>query len=281
MRNIFGASIAALALTIATPAMAQDDAAMQGDETSQEDLDAFADMMTGLFQPEPLTAEQEARLPAARGIVGTMMPEGFYDKMMTDMLDSMLQPMLAMFSAPELVLGGRLAVDAEAIEELDEAQQREIMNMLDPAFDARGSTILEVITGNMGDMFTVMEEPMRQGLSKAYAARFDAGQLEEIAAFFATPTGKVFAEESMALMADPQVMQSMMQSMPAMLGEMGDMDEAMAEAMAALPEERAYEDLSAEERARLADLLNVDPADLPEIVMPPKPMDGADDDTEM
>lgn len=277
MRKMFGASIATFALAVATPAMAQDAAVPQDEEPTQEELEEFANMMGGLFQAEPLTAEQEARLPAAQSIVGTMMPDGFYDKMMADMMDSMLRPLMSMFSSPELVLGGRLAVDSEAIAKLDEAQQREIMAMLDPAYDTRADAMMEVIAGNMGGMFAVMEEPMRQGLSRAYAARFDEGQLAEIAAFFATPTGGLYARESMALFADPQVMQSTMQALPAMMGEVGDMDVTMREAMATLPAERAYEDLSAAERARLATLLGVDAADLSDIVQPPKPVEELDD----
>ncbi|MEC7534302.1 MAG: DUF2059 domain-containing protein, partial [Pseudomonadota bacterium] len=164
------------------------------------------------------------------------------------MMDKMLRPMLTMFSQPEFVLGARLTVDAEAIEALEQAEQAELTAMLDPAYQARGDAMVAVLTSRMGGMFTAMEGPMREGLSKAYAVRFDDAQLADIAAFFATPTGGEYARESMALFADPQVMQASMQALPAMMSGFGDIESAMREAMAALPAERGYGDLTEAQR---------------------------------
>ena len=133
--------------------------------------------------------------------------------------------------------------------------------------------MVEVLTLRMGGMFSAMEAPMREGLSKAYAVRFDEGQLADIAAFFATPTGREYARESMALFADPQVMQASMQALPAMMNGFGDIESAMREAMAALPAERGYGDLTGAQRQRMAELLDVDPAQLADLVNPPKPLD--------
>lgn len=232
-------------------------------------------MMAGLFQTEPLTEEQNARLPAAQAVVGEMMPDGFYGEMMAGMMDKMLRPMLTMFSQPEFVLGARLTVDAEAIEALEEAEQAELTAMLDPAYQARGDAMVAVLTSRMGGMFTAMEGPMREGLSNAYAVRFDDAQLADIAAFFATPTGGEYARESMALFADPQVMQASMQALPAMMSGFGDIESAMREAMEALPAERGYGDLTEAQRERMAELLDVDPAQLADLVNPPKSMDDA------
>ena len=147
--------------------------------------------------------------------------------------------------------------------------------MLDPAYEARGDAMVGVLTSRMGGMFTAMEGPMREGLSKAYAVRFDDAQLADIAAFFATPTGGEYARESMALFADPQVMQASMQALPAMMSGFGDIESAMREAMAALPAERGYGDLTEAQRERMAELLDVDPAQLADLVNPPKSMDDA------
>ena len=274
MKKIVNA-MAAAALVCAVPAAAQEDSEHSESAMSPGDLDEFAGMMAGLFQTEPLTEEQNARLPAAQAVVGEMMPDGFYGEMMAGMMDKMLRPMLTMFSQPEFVLGARLAVDAEAIEALEEAEQAELTAMLDPAYEARGDAMVAVLTSRMGGMFTAMEGPMREGLSKAYAVRFDDAQLADIAAFFATPTGGEYARESMALFADPQVMQASMQALPAMMSGFGDIESAMREAMAALPAERGYGDLTEAQRERMAELLDVDPAQLADLVNPPKPMDDA------
>ncbi len=274
MKKIVNA-MAAAALVCAVPAAAQEDPEHSQSALSPGELDEFAGMMAGLFQTEPLTEEQNARLPAAQAVVGEMMPDGFYGEMMAGMMDKMLRPMLTMFSQPEFVLGARLTVDAEAIEALEEAEQAELTAMLDPAYQARGDAMVAVLTSRMGGMFTAMEGPMREGLSKAYAVRFDDAQLADIAAFFATPTGGEYARESMALFADPQVMQASMQALPAMMSGFGDIESAMREAMAALPAERGYGDLTEAQRERMAELLDVDPAQLADLVNPPKPMDDA------
>ena len=274
MKKIVNA-MAAAALVCAVPAAAQEDPEHSESAMSPGDLDEFAGMMAGLFQTEPLTEEQNARLPAAQAVVGEMMPDGFYGEMMAGMMDKMLRPMLTMFSQPEFVLGARLTVDAEAIEALEEAEQAELTAMLDPAYQARGDAMVAVLTSRMGGMFTAMEGPMREGLSKAYAVRFDDAQLADIAAFFATPTGGEYARESMALFADPQVMQASMQALPAMMSGFGDIESAMREAMEVLPAERGYGDLTEAQRERMAELLDVDPAQLADLVNPPKSMDDA------
>ncbi len=274
MKKIVNA-MAAAALVCAVPTAAQEDPEHRQSAMSPGDLDEFAGMMASLFQTEPLTEEQNTRLPAAQAVVGEMMPDGFYGEMMAGMMDKMLRPMLTMFSQPEFVLGARLTVDAEAIEALEEAEQAELTAMLDPAYQARGDAMVAVLTSRMGGMFTAMEGPMREGLSKAYAVRFDDAQLADIAAFFATPTGGEYARESMALFADPQVMQASMQALPAMMSGFGDIESAMREAMAALPAERGYGDLTEAQRKRMAELLDVDPAQLADLVNPPKSMDDA------
>ena len=273
MKGMAGKFIAAAALVCAAPVVAQQETATNESAMSSEALDGFAGMMAGLFQTEPLTDEQTARLPAAQAVVGQMMPDGFYGEMMGGMMDKMLRPMLSMFSQPEFVLGARLAVEAEAVEALGEDEQAELTAMLDPAYEARGDAMVEVLTLRMGGMFSAMEAPMREGLSKAYAVRFDEGQLADIAAFFATPTGSEYARESMALFADPQVMQASMQALPAMMNGFGDIESAMREAMAALPAERGYGDLTGAQRQRMAELLDIDPAQLANLVNPPKPLD--------
>lgn len=273
MRKLLSASLAAMALTMTSPVMAQDAAEDPAADMSREQVDEIAGMIAGMFQTEPLTEEQQTRLPAAQQVVGKMMPEGFYGRMMGDMMDQIMRPMMTMFSAPEFVLMSRLEIAEDDVGTLGEAQQAEIMAMLDPAHDRRADAVVNVLTSRMSGVFTAMESPMRDGLSRAYAVRFEPAQLADISAFFATPTGTVYAEESMALFADPQVMKAMMQAMPAMMSGLGDLDAAMIEAMAALPAQRGYDDLSAAERARLAELLDVQAESLPDLVKPPETMD--------
>ncbi len=280
MRNVLKTATFSLALAMTTPAWAQDEVEVTTEIPAGDGMADLAKMMGGIFQTEPLTAEEEARLPQAEALVGTMMPEGFYGTMMSDMMDKIMRPMMSMFTQPKFVLAGRLEIDEERIDALDEEQRAELASLLDPGYAERADAIIAVMTDKMGGAFSVMEKPMRKGLSKAYAVRFDENQLADIAAFFATPTGEIYAREQMALFADPQVMQSSMQALPAIMGSFGDMETAMTEAMATLPAERSYADLTEAQRARMAELLGVDAAALEGVVKPPKPMDEADGELE-
>lgn len=280
MRNVLKTATFSLALAMTTPAWAQDEVEVTTEIPAGDGMADLAKMMGGIFQTEPLTAEEEARLPQAEALVGTMMPEGFYGTMMSDMMDKIMRPMMSMFTQPKFVLAGRLEIDEERIDALDEEQRAELASLLDPGYAERADAIIAVMTDKMGGAFSVMEKPMRKGLSKAYAVRFDENQLADIAAFFATPTGEIYAREQIALFADPQVMQSSMQALPAIMGSFGDMETAMTEAMATLPAERSYADLTEAQRARMAELLGVDAAALEGVVKPPKPMDEADGELE-
>ena len=278
MRKI-GMSLAlcVLSLTLSAPAMAQDivTGEIEGEVAIDDaeadgamDEAAVLAMMSGLFQAEPLTAEQEARLPAATAIVATMMPEGFYGELMRDMMEKTMRPMMAMFSEPDFILASRLTLDEAAIAELGDAEKKELLTMLDPAWDQRADTMVNAIVANMGGAYAAVEPPVRAGLAKAYAVRFDEAQLADISSFFATPTGGEFARQSMALFADPQVMGATMEAMPEMIGSFTEMETSMEAALESLPAERDYADLSATQRARMADLLGVEPDALGDMVIP-------------
>ena len=278
MRKI-GMSLAlgVLSLTLSAPVMAQDivTGEIEGEVAIDDaeadgamDEAAVLAMMSGLFQAEPLTAEQEARLPAATAIVATMMPEGFYGELIRDMMEKTMRPMMAMFSEPDFLLASRLTLDEAAIAELGDAEKKELLTMLDPAWDQRADTMVNAIVANMGGAYAAVEPPVRAGLAKAYAVRFDEAQLADISSFFATPTGGEFARQSMALFADPQVMGATMEAMPEMIGSFTEMETSMEAALESLPAERDYGDLSAAQRARMADLLGVEPDALGDMVIP-------------
>ena len=128
--------------------------------------------------------------------------------------------------------------------------------------------MVNAMVANMGGAYAAVEPPVRAGLAKAYAVRFDEAQLADISSFFATPTGGEFARQSMALFADPQVMGATMEAMPEMIGSFTEMETSMEAALESLPAERDYADLSAAQRARMADLLGVEPDALGDMVIP-------------
>ena len=252
--------IAAGALMIATPAAAQDE--FGSEEMTEQQMAEFGALFGSMFQAEPLTLEQEARLPAAQRVVGLMLPDGFYGKMMADTIGPMFDGIFSMFGGPDMIVSSKFVLSDEQREALSDAQMAEIAGIVDPAYESRGGAISDAMNASMTEAFAVMESPMRDGLSRAYAARFDDTQLADIAAFFATPTGQVYAPESMALFSDPQVMQSMMGTLPVIMQSFGGMEKTIEDAMAALPKEKGYADLSASEKSRLAQLLGLSEAEL-------------------
>lgn len=278
MKRIFVAAASSLALVTATaPASAQ-----EADEPNTARMVEIGETMAALFTSDPLTEEQKARVPAASAITAQMMPDGFYVEIMEDTMKSALEPMMAMLSGAtgaKLMLGARLNVEPETIAGFSDEQKIELATLLDPGFAERGPMMQQMMNGMMRKLAVAIEPGFREGMAKAYAVRFDADQLADIASFFATPTGAIYARENMRLMADPQVMSASMKAMPAMMEQFAGMEEGIGVAMDALPPERNVSDLSDAERARMAALLGVDAQALENMVNPITQDSGGADDT--
>lgn len=271
------AGLGAIAM-IPVPLAAQNEIPQQTSSDAAA-LDGFAELFSGLFQSAPLTAEQADRLPAAEAVVATMLPQGFYAQMMGEMMDAILAPMLGLFggeAGANIVLSGRLAIAPDDLAALPADNKVELASLLDPAFAERGHVMQAMLGDVLRDTADLIEPLFREGLGKAYATRFDEAQIADIAAFFDTPTGRVFASENIKLMADPQVMGASMQALPAMLGQLGDITGKLEAVMATLPPEKELGDLTGAERARAAQLLGLDEGDLSEAIKPAA-SDGADD----
>lgn len=259
MMKRLGASVAALALGVATPLAAQE--TQSSDEPTEEEMAMVMGMLGGIFVAEPLTAEQEARLPLAQKVTAQMMPVGFYEEIMADVMQATLGPILGMFSGPDFVVMGAVSLD-EGLPELSSEQMAELASAFDPDYANRGEAMVSALTEGMGGFMAVMEDPMRDGLAKAYAARFTGEQLSEIDAFFQTPTGGLFAKESMAIAADPQFMNSIMQAMPTMMAGMGDFEAEMEAAMAEFETPPSFDAMPASDRAKAARLLGISETEL-------------------
>ena len=269
--KIFAGLSALAVLGMAVPAHAQEEAeqsrvvvttTVENVDPKEAELAAVMGMMGSMFETELLTAEEEARLPAARALVETIMPAGLYADMMGEIMDSTLRPMFTMFSGPDFVIAERTGQSVSSLESLSEEERRELAIILDPAYDRRADAMIEGMVGMMTSTFAVVEEPMKDGLSRAYAKRFSDAQMADVAAFFATETGAFYATESMKLFADPEVMGASMAAMPAVLGELGNMTAAIQEIEASLPSKRGYADLTLAQRATLTRELGMTDAEL-------------------
>lgn len=134
--------------------------------------------------PAAATPVDPARLTAARAVIDQIMPPATR----AQMIEAMLAPMLATVSqtaAKDPRLAKLLGDKPEAAAAFTRFMERQ---------NAR-------TVSNLRNELPAMVEAM----SRAYARRFDAAQLKEISAFFATPTGKVYLERSQTIMTDPDV----------------------------------------------------------------------------
>src|SRR3546814_8008752 len=93
---------------------------------------------------------------------------------------------------------------------------------------------------------------MRDGMAMAYALKFSADQWGELNAFFATPTGRIYAGEWMAAQADPEVMLAVDKAVPPMVLKFIDRAPKIAAQVEELPREKSLADLSDAEMKTLA-----------------------------
>ena len=250
-----GAALGVLAFT--TPVTAQ--------EQNTEEARAMETIANIFGDAEPLTPEQESRMPAAKLVVDKIFPAGTYAKMMEEsmkpMMDSIMGGMLELPAAELVKLSG---VSYVQVDEMAEGTVGEAMAILDPAYAERSKRMSDVTVKLVTDVMNEIEPSYREGLTRAYAVRFPEAELTELNAFFSTPTGNNYASQSLLIYTDPQVMSAMSEMMPAMMEMMPKMIAAMGEASADLQAPRKYSELSEEEQDRLASLLGISRDELAE-----------------
>jgi hypothetical protein len=200
------------------------------------------------------------RLAAARQTVDYVFPLGTYARIMNGTMDQVMDSVMQSVSKMPLKdLAGISGVDTE---KLGSASLAEIMEIYDPAYEERMKVSTRVMMGEMTGLMTEFEPEIREGLIQAYAAKFDAKQLGELNAFFATPTGATYAADSYLIMMSPEVMAKMQAFMPKMMQQMPAIVAKVKTAAAELPKPRQYADLNKAEKSRLAKLLGISEAEL-------------------
>lgn len=247
--------LAAALLFAAVPAQAQDEGSSAG---ASQDMEALASAFGEMFPAEPLTPEQEARLPMAQAVVAHIFPPGTYARMMDEMLEPMMDSVLgSMAQIPVAQLAALAGIEQSQVAAMGEGKLGEVMAIVDPVYERRNAIASDVMMEMMGGVMKRIEPSYREGLARAYAVRFAPSDLAELERFFQTPVGSRYAAESMLIYADPQVMSAMNEVMPAVLEMMPAMMEQMQLRMVDLPEPRDLSDLSDAELQRLSELLGV------------------------
>ena len=205
----------AACLLAAAPAVAQDaEAPAKEEKAGKKKADDF-DMakMVAMFdkifpkQPDP----DPARLALATHTANGVLPNGTYAALFDEMMGGLVDKVLSINPADFGAKGTKGAAPASL---------RASMIKEDPHFDERMRIMRKVIGEELIKISAVMEPKLREGLARSIARRFDEKQLRDINAFLATDSGRAFAGQTMRFWVDPDVMRSMMQTMPHMVSAM-------------------------------------------------------------
>lgn len=239
---------------IAQPALA----AAPGDPAMDKAMASVTDM----FKVEPLTAEQQARLPQAQAVIDKMMPPGTFDEVMGQMFKRVLDPLFSHVGKPNVLdVATKLGVGLDELHPSD-AQTVEISRLIDPAAEQRNQAMMAGLENAMHKAMATIEPSMRKGMSEAFAVDFDSKQLGDIQAFFATDSGTAFARKFFTMATDPHVLAASMKALPAFMQSLGGMEKDIAATSTSLPAPRTWDELSATDRARLSQLTGLSQARL-------------------
>jgi hypothetical protein len=189
-----------------------------------KDLD-FAKMMA-LFdkffpaQPDP----DPARLAVARGVALRMWPDGTYGSLLDSFVQSMAGTVLGLKEADLAMFEDKKdgKDKAEAAKPAADANLtlRDKLRRDDPYFDKRMAAITAALKGEFARISPLIEPQLREGLSRSLARRFTPEQLADLNSFYQSPTGQVYARESIKMWFDSDVMRSTMSSMPTLVLQM-------------------------------------------------------------
>ena len=230
-----------------------------------EMADAMA-MFGQMFKVEPLTDEQQARLPLAQTIVAKIMPDGTMREMFDGMMGGMFGELMTAGAEAEpasTFIANQLGLYGEEISLSDE-QATEIANMLDPARNERKAKEAEMMPQVIGEVMTTMEPTMRKAMAELYAIYFNDAELADIGTFFSTPSGTAYARKSFTMASDKRIVAASMESLPQMMEQFGAIEAKMKAATADLPASRSFAELTAQEKARVAKLTGFSVDDLEE-----------------
>ena len=208
--------------------------------------------------PAP-TPVEPARLAAAQTVAAKLLPAGTYRAMMDGTLTQMMSGMTdQMMDLPLRDIMGMTGQSEEDIKKLGPATLKQVMAIVDPAFQQRTKILMDTMMPEIVDLMETMEPQVRDGLAEAYARRFTVAQLGELNRFFETPTGAQYAGQSMLVYTDPAVMSRMQAMTPELTKAMPAIIEKVKAASATLPPARKKEDLTKAEKKQLAALLGTD-----------------------
>jgi len=233
--------------------------AAQAKARMQKDIDEAIALIEKIYGVDQLPAIPPAQLTLAKKTTGALVPAGSLEKMMDNLYGKLFRGFLGEFGGvSDLMLSYKTGVESEKIAALDQPTRDKIADIFDPQRKAREEQIMANVKPIMSEVLRDLETPMRDGMAAAFARKFSADQLTQMNAFFATPAGSAYANEWMALQADPEVMLAIIRSVPPMIDKWVDRAPELEGKFKDLPKEKQLTDLSDAELTKLAGLLQVD-----------------------
>lgn len=194
---------------------------------SLPNFDAIFALMDKFF---PAQADPDpARLALARTSTEVMWPDGAYGKLATNLLGGMVDHAMQMRGSDFDALSGK-APKADAASAKPDVSIHDMVVAKDPYFDQRMAAMRAVLTDELAKVSLIIDPRIREGLARSMARRFDAAQLADINAFFATSSGHALASQYIQLWVDPDTLRSMFGAMPEMMKLMPDMMQKIKEA---------------------------------------------------
>ena len=208
MKRIALAACLAVAVPAAAHAAPESKGTAKSEDTAKKpdfDMAKLMAMFDTLFPagPEP----DPARLALAKTTAEGMFPNGTYAAVFDEAMSGIVDRVLSMRP-------GELFPAKDGAKPATAASLREELAKEDPHFEERMKITQKIIGEELIKISALMEPKLREGLARSIARRLDAKQLRDTNAFLATDSGKAFAGQSMRMWVDPDVMRSMMQSMP-------------------------------------------------------------------
>jgi hypothetical protein len=199
---------------------------------------AFAQPVAAPASAAPLGAPVDpARLALARTTIDAVWPLGTYARMMNGTMDAMMDNIMqSMFDMKLRDMVPTAAAGAKPLDpKLADATFRQTMAKADPNFQERMRIMNHVMMSEIVPLMSRHEPEIREGMAHAYARKFTAAQLADMNRFFATPSGRFYASESMLTMMDPEIMRTIGSIMPDMMRSMPEIMKKVQAATAHLP----------------------------------------------
>jgi len=225
----------------------------------QKEMDEAIALIEKMFDTSSLPPIDPARLTLAQQTTAALIPAGSIEKMVDNLYGKMFKTLMGEFGGQsDMMLSIKTGVESEQIAKLDEPTKGKVADMFDPHRKEREDQITGVIKPLISEALADMEPPMRSGLAKAYARKFTGAQLTDLNGFLASPTGKIYASEWMALQADPEVMLAVIKAVPPLITKFIDRAPEIEKDFKELPKEKQLSDFTDKDLAKLAKLMKVD-----------------------